>query len=154
MYKIRHYIFALLAAFALLLAGCGGKEAVKPSQESLQSKKALETMSAMEKSYISRDMAGVMAPVAQDLKSGYSEFQTSVRKDIESYSKVELDMGVDRVEITGDLVKVVFHWFGRWSDKDGLGHEGRGNTVFVFKDTGSSMPLQEIVGDSPFGVAR
>ena len=61
---------------------------------------------------------------------------------------------IERVELEGDMVKVVFHWFGKWSNKDGQEHEGRGNSVFIFSAAGSAMSLDNIIGDSPFGVVR
>jgi hypothetical protein len=153
----RRYFLRLGIFFSLvviLASGCGGKKVVKPSDESVKAAEALKVLNAMQASYEARDMAGVLKPLSQDFMGGYSEFQASVRKDIETYPKVSLDTTVERVELEGDLVKVVFHWFGKWTNKDGQAHEGRGNSIFVFNAAGSAMSLDNIIGDSPFGVVR
>ena len=149
-------ILLLVTAFAMLFASsaCGKKEEVKPSAESVKATLALAALSGMEKAYVARDMAGTIKPVSQELKSGYSEFQTSLRKDIETYDSVEINIEIDRVEIRDDKIKTVFHWNGTWHEKDGAGHEGRGNSVFVFVDKSGQMAIDEIIGDSPFGVVR
>lgn len=151
-YFLRLGIFFSLVV--LLAAGCGGNKAVKPSEDSVKATEALKVFHAMQASYEVRDMTGVLKPLSPDFKGGYSEFETSVRKDIEAYPKVSVDSTVERVELEGDMVKVVFHWFGKWSDQDGQEHEGRGNSVFVFRAAGSAMSLDNIIGDSPFGVVR
>ena len=152
----RRYFLRLgiICSLFFLLAGCGGSKVVKPSEDSVKAAEAIKVFDAMKASYEARDMAGVLKPLSQDFKGGYSEFQTSVRKDIETYPKVSLDTTVERVELEGDMVKLVFHWFGKWSGKDGQEHEGRGNSVFVFRAAGSAMSLDNIIGDSPFGVVR
>ena len=151
-YFLRLGIFFSLVV--LLAAGCGGSKVVKPSEDSIKATEAVKAMEAMQASYEARDMAGVLKPVSQEFKGGYSELETSLRKDIEEYPKISLETNVDRVELEGDMVKVVFHWFGKWTGKDGKDHEGRGNSIFVFKAAGSAMSLDSIIGDSPFGVVR
>ncbi len=138
-------------ALVLILAGCSKKVVVKPSEESVRAERALGALADMEGAYKSRDLKAVMALVSPDLKSGYAEFETSARKDSETFVKVDLDLNVERVEETKGLVKVAFNWYGTWLDKDGKTTEGRGNSVFVFKN-GGGMKLVEIVGDNPFGV--
>jgi hypothetical protein len=152
----RRYFLRLgiICSLVFLLAGCGGGKVVKPSEDSVKAADALKVFNSMRASYEARDMAGVLKHLSQEFKGGYSEFQTSVRKDIETYPKVSLDATVERVELEGDMVKVVFHWFGKWSNKNGQEHEGRGNSVFVFSAAGSAMSLDNIIGDSPFGVVR
>jgi len=153
----RRYFFRLGILFSLvvlLAAGCGGNKDVKPSEDSIKASGAVKTLNAMQASYDARDMAGVLKLVSQDYKGGYSELETSLRKDIEEFPQVSLNTTIERVELEGDQVKVVFHWFGKWSGKNGQGHEARGNSIFVFKATGSTMSLDSVIGDSPFGVIR
>jgi hypothetical protein len=148
--------FTLIALLIFALsAGCSKKEVVKPSEESVRADRALATFSDMQKAYGARDLKGVIKPVAQDFKKGYSELETSLRKDIETYGKVDIDVDIDRVEEAGDDTRVVFHWYGRWWDKTNAEHEGRGNTVFVFREKpGAGPELEDVTGDSPFGVIR
>jgi len=148
--KLLAVVFLISVAFA----GCGAKEVVKPSDEAVQTTKALGALDRMRAAYAARDMAGVLLGISPDLKEGYSEFQTSLRRDIENYPKVELTVVVDRVEIEDKLVKPVFHWNGKWTDKSGVVHEGRGNCVFGFKDSGQTVAVETLIGDSPFGVVR
>lgn len=144
----------LFSLVVLLAAGCGGNKAVKPSEDSIKATEALKALNAMQASYEARDMAGVLKPVSQDFKGGYSELETSLRKDMEEFPKVSLETDIERVELEGDLVKVVFHWFGKWTGKDGQEHEGRGNSIFAFKAAGTVLSLDSVTGDSPFGVVR
>lgn len=138
----------------LMLAGCGGKEAVKPTAENVKANKALGVLAEMKKAYVGRDMYGVLNLVSPSLEGGgYAEFSGQVRKDIETYKKADLDMTIDRVEINGERVGVVFHWSGKWHDASGNMAEGRGNSVFTFLD-GEKMALVAITGDSPFGIVR
>jgi len=138
----------------LAFVGCGSKEVVKPSEEAAQSKRALETLGKMREAYVARDMPGVLVSVSPDLKEGYSEFQTSLRRDIEGFPKVELNIDIDRVEISDKLTKPVFHWTGKWTDKSGVTREGRGNAIIGFKESGQAMVVDTMTGDSPFGVVK
>jgi len=138
---------------AIVAASCSAKEAVKPSEESVKASKALGLLQDMDRAYKAMDLKGVTAPVSTDFKSGLSEFETSVRKDIETFSAVNLDINIERVEESGDQVRIATHWYGKWQDKDVKETEGRGNAVFVFRDS-AEMKLVEVLGDSPFGVVR
>ncbi len=153
MRKNSGFVLMFIVSLILALAGCSEKVVVKPSDESIRASKALGVLQDMERAYKARDLKGVIGPVSPDLKSGLAEFETGVRKDIETYVKVRLDLNVERVEESGDLTRVAFSWYGKWEDKDGKELEGRGNSVFVFKD-GGQMKLVEFIGDSPFGVVR
>lgn len=144
-------LVVFLIAFAAV--GCGKKAVIKPSEESMKATRALDTLQEMERAYKARDMAAVLADVSPDFKGGYSEFETRMRKDSETFGRVDLDLDVERVEETGNEVHVAFHWYGKWYDKAGKVVEGRGNTMFIFVDTGK-MRLTAIVGDPPFGVVR
>jgi hypothetical protein len=147
-------ILTLTAFLVFVFIGCSKKEIVKPSEESVRADRTLGVFSDMEKAYEARDLKGVIKPVSQDFKKGYSELETSIRKDIETYGKVDVTVQVDRVEESGDDTRVVFHWYGKWWDKAGAAHEGRGNAVFVFKETPAGPELADVTGDSPFGVIR
>lgn len=146
-------IFSLIALLIFLFA-CSKKVIVKPSEESIRADRALAALSDMEKAYSARDLKGFIKPVAQDFKKGYSELETSLRKDIETYGKVDVSVEIDRVEEAGDDTSVVFHWYGKWWDKAGAVHDGRGNAVFVFRESSGGPELEDITGDSPFGVIR
>ena len=147
-------ILIVMAFIAAALAGCGKKQVVKPSEEAVKARRAVETLREMEGSYKARDMAGVLKSVSQDYKPGYAEYQTGLRKDIELYGDVSLDIAVDRVEESGAEVRVVVHWHGSWRDRSGNSHEGRGNSVFIFTQAGDGMALADVAGDMPFGVVR
>lgn len=153
------WVYVKKLAFVLIilavLAGCGKKEVVKPTEENVKATKALAALQAMETAYKARDYAGVMKYVSPDLENGYSEFQTSLRKDIDLYGKVDLSIDIDRVEVLEDgSTRAVFNWYGKWYDTQDAEHEGRGNSVFSFKESDSQMVLAGVTGDSPFGVVR
>ena len=147
------YLFILLFPVLILAVGCGKKEEVKPTKESLSAQAAVGAFKEMERAYVAREMKGVMQHVSKDFAGGYGEFESRVRKDLELYGKVSLETHIERVEESDDQVRVVFNWFGKWWDAKDVPHEGRGNSVFVFKDA-PDVPLANIIGDSPFGVVR
>ena len=145
-------IFLLNTVFIAALSGCGAAP-VKPSDEVASADKAIAAFGAMKDAYVGRDAAAVTAFLSPEFKGGPAEFSGRARKDADAFDKVELDPVVERVEETKDTVRVVFHWRGKWHDRQGREFEGRGNCVFVFKDDGG-MKLFEIVGDSPFDVIK
>jgi hypothetical protein len=147
-------MFLLFALLILSVAGCSEKVAVKPSDEAVKAQRAVAALQEMERAYKARELKTVTGLVSPDLKGGYSEFETRVRKDLDAFAGVRLDINVERVEESGDLAKVAFSWYGVWTDPAGKEAEGRGNTVFVFKDAEGRMSLVEYIGDSPFGVVR
>ena len=146
----------LLVSFILLaaLSACAKKQVIKPSNESLQAKRAIQELGAMKDAYEAKDINGVISHVSTDYAKGYAELDTSLRKDFDTYDKISIDLKFDRVEIEGDKVEAATHWFGTWQDKSGKERQGRGNTVFVFKDTGASFQLVDVIGDSPIGISR
>jgi hypothetical protein len=149
---LRIAVVAMLAAFMLM--GCGKKQVVKPSDEAVAASRAVGVFMGMERAYRLRDAAGVTGPVSPDFRPGYSEFLSGIRKDMEAFTKVNLEVETERVYEAGEDVKVVFHWRGVWLDRSGRENEGRGNAVFVFRETGGQMSLYDVLGDSPFGVTR
>ena len=139
----------LLLSFILLavLSACAKKQVVKPSEESIKAKNAIKDISEMQAAYEAKDIKGVLSHVSQDYTRGYAELDTSLRKDFDAYDNISIDLRVDRVEIEGDKVKVVSHWFGTWRDTAGKDHKARGNADFVFRETGASFQLVDVVGD-------
>lgn len=151
----RFFRFLLLSLVLLAaLSACAKKQIVKPSEDSIKAKNAIKDVGEMRDAYEARDIKGVLSHVSQDYAKGYAELDTSLRKDFDAYDNISIDLRTDRVEIDGDKVKVVSHWFGKWRDKLGKDHQARGNADFVFRDTGASFQLVDVVGDSPFGISR
>ncbi len=146
----------LLLSFILLaaLSACAKKQVIKPSEDSIKAKNAIKDVGEMKDAYEAKDIKGVLSHVSQDYARGYAELDTSLRKDFDAYDNIGIDLRTDRVEIEGDKVKVVTHWFGTWRDKTGKDHKARGNADFLFRDTGASFLLVDVVGDSPFGISR
>lgn len=150
----RNILLLIASVFALAaLSGCGKDEVIPPSAEAVKAERAVEAVKKMEAAYEARDMKGVLDPVSPDFRGGFAAFEAGVRKDIETFSKVALEIGMDRVVESGNEVSVSLHWNGRWWDSSGRASEGRGNAVFVFTDTGA-MRLSSVTGDNPFAVVR
>ncbi len=146
--------FIIFSSVVLLVSACAKKQIIKPSEESLKATRALSAFAKMEAAYKARNLDGTLDGVSHDFKKSYADFESVLRKDMDIYPEVSLDINTDRVVETGNRVEVVFHWFGTWTDKGGGSHEARGNCTYIFQDTGSSMVLIDYTGDSPFGVAR
>ena len=145
------FVFFLLV-FAL--SACGGKEVVKQSDEGLRTSRALESLEGMRQAYIARDLVGVFRYVSDDFKYGYPEFQSGLKQDLETYPKADISFEVDRIIVTDASTKVVFHWSGSWTDKNGIIRDARGNSTFIFKPSGNPAMIQSMTGDAPLGVAR
>ncbi|MGC2425203.1 MAG: hypothetical protein WA666_12730 [Nitrospirota bacterium] len=144
----------IISSLMLIVSACAKKQVVKPSEESVKADRALSAFAHMREAYEARDLPGTLKDVSPDLKKSYADFSSTLRKDMELYPKVALDIEVDRVVEIDNFVRVIFHWTGTWTDKDGGSHEARGNCTYIYQDTGSSMVLIDFIGDSPFGVAR
>ncbi len=147
-------IFIIFSSVVLLVSACAKKQVIKPSEESTKATRALSAFAKMETAYKARNLDGALDGISRDFKKSYADFASILRKDMDIYPKVSLDVTMDRVVETGNHVEVVFHWFGTWTDKKGGSHMARGNCTYIFQDTGSSMALIDYIGDSPFGVAR
>jgi hypothetical protein len=146
--------FIALAAIVILLPACSKKEIVKPSEELTRSERAIGAVKAMQSAYEGRDLKGVVAFVAPEYKKGLGEFETALRKDLETYTEAKIALTVDRVTLDTKETTVDLHWDGSWKDNQGVLHEGRGNSVFRFTETESGPKVLDITGDSPFGVLR
>ncbi len=144
----------IIPSLMLVVSACGKKQVVKPSEESVKADRALSAFAQMREAYEARDLSGTLKGVSQDFKKSYADFSSSLRKEMDLYPKVALEIGVDRVVEVDNFVRVVFHWSGTWTDKEGGSHQARGNCTYIYQDTGSSMVLVDFIGDSPFGVAR
>jgi hypothetical protein len=144
----------IIPSLMLVVSACGKKQVIKPSEESVKADRALAAFAQMREAYEARDLAGTLKDVSQDFKKSYADFSSALRNEMESYPKVALEVGVDRVVEVDNFVRVVFHWSGTWTDKNGDTHEARGNCTYVYQDTGSSMVLVDFIGDSPFGAVR
>ncbi len=147
-------IFLVILPAVLLVSACAKKQVIKPSAESVKANRALSVFAKMEAAYKARNLDGTMDGVSRNFKKSYADFASVLRKDMDIYPKVRLDVTMDRVVEIGNHVEVVFHWSGTWTDKEGGSHTAAGNCTYVFQDTGSSMVLVDYIGDSPFGVAR
>ena len=147
-------VFLVILPVVLLASACAKKQVIKPSAESVKAARALSAFAKMEAAYKARDLSGTMDDVSRDFKKSYADLASVLRKDMDIYPAVSLDITMDRVVETGNRVEVVFHWSGTWTDKKGGSHQARGNCTYIFQDTGSSMVLIDYIGDSPFGVAR
>lgn len=152
-YNGKMLLLVLSMVTLVFASGCGKDEVIPPSAESVKAERAVEALKKMEAAYKARDMKSVLEPVSPDFKGGLSALESSVRKDMDMFPKVVLDITIDRVVESGNDVSVAFHWNGRWSDKDGRVNEGRGNSVFTFTDMGE-MRLASVTGDNPFAVVR
>jgi hypothetical protein len=144
----------IIPSLMLIFSACAKKQVIKPSEESVKADRALSAFAQMREAYEARDLSGTLKDVSPDFKKSYADLENNLRKEMERYPKVALEVGVDRVVEIDNFVRVIFHWSGTWTDKDGATHEARGNCTYIYQDTGSSMVLVDYIGDSPFGISR
>ncbi len=131
--------FAVLIILALIFLGCGGKDKVKPSADSILTTESLNSINIIKTAYQERD-----GSILQ------SRLDPVLAKDILKeliFEKAELSFTPRMVRINNSTVMVNLNWQGTWVIKDNS-IRNRGVTVFVFE--GSPMKLMRIDGDNPF----
>jgi len=143
----RPYPFFLKICYIVMLAlwfnaGCG-KDAVKPSEDSILAQGALRSLERMREAYEAKDLDALKALAEPALILGPDE-----RLDFDT---VSLSFSTPRIiKITGDHVTVSVNWQGEW-EQNGVTKKDRGSGSFIFQK--DSMRLIQVDGDNPFAGA-
>jgi hypothetical protein len=128
----------LLLVLLLGLSGCAG-DRVKPSEDSMIARNALESVNAIMDAYTRKEEAVIrekaVAPLSDDI----------VR--MLTFDRAELSFNARFIHITASQVSVKLNWQGRWTaGGDELQDRGSG-TLVLDRDT---MRLAKVEGDNPF----
>jgi len=130
---------ALSILFLFLLAGCGGKDNVTPSKDSLMTIEALSSINVIKSAYQEKDR--------DVLQNHLGDAIAEEIKERLFFEKGELSITPRMVRIDGLTVVVDVNWQGTWMIKGEM-LKDRGIAAFVFD--GSPMRLVRVDGDNPF----
>ncbi len=133
--------FAISIVFALMFIGCGGKEKVKPSPDSMLTTEALNGINIIKTAYEGKDRDALQNRLAPMIAE-------EALKEL-PFDKAELSFNPRMVRINNSTVMVNLNWHGMWAIK-GNNVINRGVSVFIFE--GSPMKLVRIEGDNPFRI--
>jgi hypothetical protein len=133
----------ILILFMLLIpavSGCGGKNKVKPSADSLLTTEALNGIEAIKNAYEGKDASTLRARIdegpADEILRGLN------------FEKAELVFTPKLVKIIDESVIVSLNWQGSWQTAKDKDLESRGTADLVLHR--ENMKLMKIEGDSPF----
>jgi len=122
--------------------GCGGKDHVKPSADSLLAKEAFDRIETIRKAYESKDTGKLKEQMGADL------FE-SIQEDM-NFDRAEISFSPRMIRITGDTVTVNMNWKGLWRFAKDRKFENSGSGDLVLqRDT---LKLIQIEGDNPFSI--
>jgi cell division septation protein DedD len=131
-------VYVLCVSLALLSAGCGKKE-IKPSEDSLRTKEAMELMNTIETAYREKDSEVLTRHV-------HPVIAKNIINNL-SFDGVELNFSPWIVRIKESSTIISADWQGTW-EYGKRKMQRRGIADFVFID--SPMKLVHINGDNPF----
>ena len=131
---------ALLILAAALITGCGGKDAVKPSADSLLAAEVFTHIESLKDAYLVKDGGSIRrlaGPALADSIIGTFAFD-----------RAELAFTKRMVRITDSSVAVNVAWQGSWWGTNNRKLDNRGVADLIFGR--ETMKLVSIEGDSPF----
>ncbi|RJQ23032.1 MAG: hypothetical protein C4560_01520 [Nitrospiraceae bacterium] len=132
-------IYSLLILIAVITVGCGGKDKIKPSADSLLATEAINTIDAIRTSYEDKNIQGLQNRT--DI--------TSVENHPDlNFETAKLTFTTRLVRITEEFVIVNLSWQGTWHTSGERNLENRGVADLVLQR--KTMKLTGIEGDNPF----
>jgi hypothetical protein len=110
-----------------------------------------QALVSITESYEKKDEKKFLSSLDPSFKS-LSSFKEQVLKDLATFSEMNIDMKIDRVEVREGSISTAVHWGGIWKMEPGAPPlEKKGHALFVWT-TGEDPLLLEIRGDPPFGI--
>jgi hypothetical protein len=136
---MKRYCFILIA-LALIFSGCGGKDKIKPSDDSRLAMEAFDSIYIIKAAYQDRNSSALKKRLAPELAE-------SILNNL-LFEKAELSFTPKIVRIKDSSVIVDLNWQGTWriSKEEKLKRRGTAN-LELEKET---MKLLRIDGDNPF----
>lgn len=139
--------YVLLITLIFIFLGCGGKDKVKPSADSLLATETINVIDSIKAAYQEKERESLQNHLAPDIAE-------STLKEL-FFEKAELSFAPRMVRIDDSTVMVNLNWQGTWVI-GGSDIKNRGVAVFVFVGydstlrEGSPVKLIRIDGDNPF----
>ncbi len=137
-------IYMLLLAFLVFLPGCGKKEAVQPSRDSLLATQAVAIIDTIQKAFEEKDR--------DELRKNMGTLLAEQTIQNFSFNRAELDFTTRLVKLDDEKVEVNLTWHGLWWVDKAKKIKNRGVADFIFDQ--STMKLTSINGDNPFLIPK
>jgi hypothetical protein len=137
-------IHILLCAVAVISLGCGKKEAVQPSRDSMLATQAITVIDTIQKAFEEKNRDALRKNMGTLLAENTLQNL--------SFNKAELDLTARMVKMDNESVEVNITWHGLWWLDGADKIKNRGVADFVFHQ--KSMKLTEINGDNPFFIPK
>lgn len=149
MLRNMRFPISLFSLLLLIIAGCGGK--VILSEDAVRIRKVNDFVSELKTLYEQRD---VHLPdlFSQEFFIEKKEVKGAILRDLERFNTISLNLSIDRVEMSGENVKISVQWNGTWKDKVKTYREG--GSMVLLASYGNVIRITGIKGDSPFGISR
>lgn len=141
-----------LSLLFLFFAGCATTP-TQPSPVAEQVDRIRQAVVSITESYEKKDEKKFLSSLDPSFKS-LPSFKEQVLKDLATFSEMNIDMKIDRVEVRAESISTAVHWGGVWKREPGAPPlEKKGHALFVWT-TGETPLLLEIRGDPPFGIIQ
>jgi len=142
--------FLLFLVLFFFLGACATTP-TKPSPVAEQVDRIRQALGSITESYEKKDEKKFLSALDPSFKS-LPSFKEQVLKDLTTFSEINIDMKIDRVEVREGSVSTAVHWDGVWKTAAGASPlEKKGHALLVWT-TGENPLLLEIRGDPPFGI--
>jgi hypothetical protein len=129
----------LLITLIFIFLGCGGKDKVKPSADSILATETINVINAIKAAYQEKERDILLNHLAPEIAE-------DTLKEL-FFDKAELSFTPRMVRIDASAVMVNINWHGTWFIK-GNSLKNRGVAMFIFE--GSPTRLVRVDGDNPF----
>lgn len=132
-------ICAFLTVVVLILIGCGGKEKIKPSADSIITQNSLRVIETVKDAYQKKDRTALQENMSPELSE-------DIAKKL-SFESAVLSFTPRMVKLKGSLITINLNWYGTWTIQNKT-IKNRGVAVFVLE--GDPVKLVRVEGENPF----
>lgn len=132
-------VFLLALILIIGLSGCAGRKKVKPTEDSITARNALNAVSIIRDAYVRKEKKIMGEKVAEPLAEEIVRTMT--------FDETDLSFTTRFIRITAEQVMVQLNWQGIWT-AGGNKAEDRGSGTLVFQR--GTMKLSQVEGDNPF----
>jgi len=152
-FSLRYSLCALLLLFVLGAWGCASDQK-KPTPVTTKVGQIQKALSELADAYGKKNKEGFLAGVEPSAES-YRWLDDRTSEDFKLFSRADLSIKIQRIELGETASKTTVHWKGVWRSEDDLPVlERRGNAIFLMAAAADDPKLIAVLGDSPFDVFR
>ena len=135
----------------IILTGCSSTKTPRYPEDHARFGRIVEAVESLRLAYVEQDelAARQLFLPLDNLK----QLGTEIQQDFQLYSRITLDLSIERIMIRGDQIQVNFRWQGEWTPERNtpLTH-ANGHGILHWTGT-QVILLAGVEGDIPFGMA-